>query len=378
MSLSLYSWNSHLVKTINSVLIYSASALLSFTYASTSKIGEVQTVPKTTQPSIPETYSNQPPAISNGPNRPANSDKVWDRILPIGGQVAIYNGYDLPLPLGISFLYSNVEQDQTISNLKVGYGGPANTNIDFLSFDKFRSKTNTPQLKIDAWVLPFLNVFATAGKIKGTIDINMSMPKGSVVTSDPVTNAINDGIQAYCAKNPVKCKAGSALLPDTPPDIFNGEPWRLSAEAEVEGYNYSFGAMLAGASGEWFYTMPIVYTQVDMKKSQVSGGTLNIQPRVGYTFDLNHDLEINLYTGASYMDTNQTIKGGFNLETMESTTDFDTPHTIAFEVHQENTNKWGGIVGFNLNVNKHLSTAMEYTGIIGDRRQLILMVNGRF
>ncbi|MCF7353516.1 outer membrane beta-barrel protein [Vibrio sp. CK2-1] len=378
MSLSLYSWNPHLVKTISSILIYSASALLSFAYASTSKIGEVQTVPQSSQPSLPRATSNQPPAISNGPNRPANSDKVWDRILPIGGQVAIYNGYDLPLPFGISFLYSHIEQDQTISNMKVGYGGPANVDIDFLSFDNFRSKTNTPQLKLDAWVLPFLNVFATVGKIKGTIDINMSMPKGSVVTSDPVTNAINDGIQAYCAKNPRKCKAGSALLPDTPPDIFGGDPWTLSAEAEIEGYNYSLGAMLAGASGDWFYTMPIVYTQTNMEKTKVSGGTINIQPRVGYTFDLNHGIDLNLYTGASYMDINQTLKGGFNLETMEASQDFDAPHTIAFEVHQENTDKWGGIVGFNVNVNKHLSAAMEYTGIIGDRRQLILMVNGRF
>ena len=378
MSLSLYSWNPHLIKTISSILIYSASTLLSFAYASTSKIGEVQTVPKSTQPSIPRTSNNKPPAISNGPNRPVNSDKVWDCILPIGGQVAIYNGYDLPFPFGISFLYSHIEQDQTISNMKVGYGGPANVKIDFLSFDHFRSKTNTPQLKLDAWVLPFLNVFATVGKIKGTIDINMSMPKGSVVTSDPVTNAINDGIQAYCAKNPFKCKAGSALLPDTPPDIFNGEPWRLNAEAEIEGYNYSLGAMLAGASGDWFYTMPIVYTQTNMEKSKVSGGTINIQPRVGYTFDLNHGIDLNLYTGASYMDTNQVLKGGFNLETMEASQDFDAPHTIAFEVHQENTDKWGGILGFNVNVNKHLSAAMEYTGIIGDCRQLILMVNGRF
>lgn len=340
-------------------------------------IGEVQTVPQVTNQSVPAT-SLHPSTSSPQPTRPASTDKVWDRVLPLGGQVAIYNGYDLPLPFGVSFLFSHVAQDQLLSDMKIGYGGPANVDIDFLSFDKFRSKTNTPQLKVDAWVLPFLNVFATVGRINGTIDINMSMPKGSVVTSDPVTNAINDGIQAYCAKNPLKCKAGSALLPDDPPDIFSGEPWRLSAEAEIEGYNYSLGAMLAGASGDWFYTMPIVYTQANMEKTKVSGGTINIQPRVGYTFYLNHGIDLNLYTGASYMDINQTLKGGFNLETMEASQDFDAPHTIAFEVHQENTDKWGGILGFNLNVNKHLSAAMEYTGVVGDRRQLVLMVNGRF
>lgn len=78
------------------------------------------------------------------------------------------------------------------------------------------------------------------------------------------------------------------------------------------------------------------------------------------------------------MDSRQHLSGGFNLETMESTQDYDAPHTIAFSVDQENTNKWAGIIGFNLNVNKHFSTALEYTGLIGDREQLILMVNGRF
>lgn len=335
-------------------------------------IGKVHTIPQAT------VVNNQSTPPQRSPQGPANKDKVWDRILPIGGQVAIYNGYDLPLPFGVSFLFAHVSQDQTISDMKAGYGGPANTNIDFLSFDKFRTQTNTPQLKLDAWVLPFLNVFATVGRIKGTIDIKMSMPKGSVVTSTPVTNAIQGGISAYCSKNPIKCKAGSNLLPDSSPDLFNGEPWQLGAEAHVEGYNYSFGAMLAGASGDWFYTMPIVYTQTKMKKTDVDGGTLNIQPRVGYMFNLDHGFDLGVYTGASYMDIDQTIKGGFNLETMEASKDFDSPHTIAFEVHQENTDKWAGIIGFNLNVNKHLSTAMEYTGLIGDRRQLILMVNGRF
>lgn len=368
-----------LSKKVSFTFINCALALSTSNTQAASKIGEVQTVPSaqgnvSTSSHYPMTSSTlQQPA-----NRPANTDAVWDRLLPIGGQVAIYNGYDLPLPIGVSFLYSYIEQDQSVDNLKVGYGGPANTNIDFLSFDKFRSKTNTPQLKIDAWLLPFLNVFATVGHIKGTIDINMSMPKGSIVTSDPVTNAINDGIQAYCAKNPLKCKAGSQLLPDESPDIFSGEPWRLNAEAEVEGYNYSLGAMLAGATGDWFYTVPIVYTQTEMKKTRVTGGTINIQPRVGYNFELNHGLQLALYTGASYMDTRQTISGGFNLETMEATQNFDAPHTIAFKVDQENTEKWAGILGFNFNINKHLSAAMEYTGVVGDRRQLILMVNGRF
>ena len=96
----------------------------------------------------------------------------------------------------------------------------------------------------------------------------MSMPKGSVATSDPVTNAVNDGIQAYCSNNPRKCKVIGNNLPDNKPNIFNGDPWQLNAEAEIEGYNYSFGAMLAGASGDWFYTNAHLSTLRQIWKKQ--------------------------------------------------------------------------------------------------------------
>ena len=73
----------------------------------TSQIGQVTTVPKANVAVASNSQeTGRPKPIGNGPNRPANSDKVWDRVLPIGGQVAIYNGYDLPLPFGISFVYS--------------------------------------------------------------------------------------------------------------------------------------------------------------------------------------------------------------------------------------------------------------------------------
>ena len=87
-----------------------------------------------------------------------------------------------------------------------------------------------------------------------------------------------------------------------------------------------------------------------MEKTNVSGGTLNIQPRIGYNFSLDYGIDLALYTGASYIDIRQHLSGGFNLETMESTQEYDAPHTIAFSVDQESTNKWAGIIGFNLEV----------------------------
>ncbi|MGO2507381.1 MAG: autotransporter outer membrane beta-barrel domain-containing protein [Vibrio hibernica] len=270
-----------------------------------------------------------------------HNKEAWDRVLPFGSQQAIVNGYDLPLPFGISFIYTRVQQEQLISNVKVGYNQKEGSHrkdrpltsipSDIFRFDQFSTDTQTPQIKVDAWVLPFLNVFASVGQLSGTTDLDL-------------------------------------VLRDTN---------HYNIEVDVKGHSYTVGAMIAGASGDWFYSMPLSYTESKMNKANVEGYALNIQPRVGYNFELNHGYKLSVYTGASYMDINQTLSGGY-VPGDTTSPDQDRDGAILFQVDQENAEKWAGIVGFNVNINKHFSTAFEASGISGDRRQFLMMLNGRF
>lgn len=271
-----------------------------------------------------------------------HNKEAWDRVLPFGSQQAIVNGYDLPLPFGVSFMYTRVQQEQLISNVNVGYNarpdGRLRNDIPLTSvkpstfrFDQFSTDTQTPQIKIDAWVLPFLNVFASVGQLSGTTELDL-------------------------------------VLRDTN---------HHKMEVDIEGHSYTVGAMIAGASGDWFYSMPISYTESQMKKANVEGYALNIQPRIGYNFELNHGYKLSVYTGASYMDINQTLSGGY-VPGDKASPDQDRDGAILFQVDQENAEKWAGIVGFNVNINEHFSTAFEASGISSDRRQFLMMFNGRF
>lgn len=311
-----------------------------------------------------------------------HNQEVWDHVLPFGGQTAIYNGYNLPLPFGISFLYSRVQQHQNISNVKVGYNGskgstssstntyisPQNIDPTLFRFDNFETDTQTPQLKIDAWVLPFLNVFATVGKLSGDSDLDM------VIGGDQLLSALHNQL-------PFQCKPGLTGKPcraiaNKIQDLAGGDH-HFSADVPIEGYSYTYGAMIAGATGDWFYTMPISYTQTHMKKASVDGGTINIQPRIGYNFELLHGYKLSLYTGASYMQTKQTISGSYK-PGGTAVPDQDQERAISFQVDQQNQSPWTGVIGFNLNINQYFSAAFESSGIAGDRNQYVIMVNGRF
>ncbi|MBD1574660.1 hypothetical protein HC725_15485 [Vibrio sp. S17_S38] len=313
-----------------------------------------------------------------------HNQEVWDHVLPFGGQTAIYNGYNLPLPFGISLLYSHVKQHQNISNMKVGYNGsssvgnnqinthisPQNIDPSLFRFDNFETDTQTPQLKIDAWVLPFLNVFATVGKLSGTTDLGMVLGGDQLLSQMPQCQPGRPGLVCRQAVKLISDKLdehGIQLAGDHEADM----------TIDIEGYSYTYGAMIAGATGDWFYTMPISYTQTHMKKASVDGGTINIQPRIGYNFELLHGYKLSLYTGASYMQTKQTISGSYKPGDT-AVPDQDQAGAISFQVDQQNQSPWTGVVGFNININQYFSAAFESSGIAGDRNQYVIMVNGRF
>ncbi len=77
------------------------------------------------------------------------------------------------------------------------------------------------------------------------------------------------------------------------------------------------------------------------------------------------------------MDINQTLSGGY-VPGDKASPDQDRDGAILFQVDQENAEKWAGIVGFNVNINEHFSTAFEASEISSDRRQFLMMFNGRF
>ncbi|MCW8345418.1 hypothetical protein MD535_05150 [Vibrio sp. ZSDZ65] len=280
---------------------------------------------------------------------PPKGAKKWDRALPFFAQEVIDKGYSLPKPYGISIIYTDTFQYMDITDLNVGINGSQKYPIEFVSFDNNSNNTQSPQLKLDAWVFPFMNVFGAVGKITGTADIGIKFSGNDLI------NQMGADCSLPPLQRPIVC-----LLKD--------EEAEFVAPAQLDGNNYTLGTILATGWNDYFVTLPISFTYADMRKNDAEGLILNVSPRVGKVIPTVGSQSVALYTGATYLDSTLTLTGTYTYSGVG----------IDYKVKQSNTDKWAGLVGANYNFNRDWSLMMEYGWKSDRKRQFISALNRRF
>ncbi|WP_394150257.1 hypothetical protein [Vibrio maritimus] len=278
--------------------------------------------------------------------------RKWDRPLPFFAQEVIDKGYSLPKPFGVSVIYANTYQQMDIRNLNVGLNGSRKVPIDFVTFDNNSSHTQTPQLKLDAWVFPFMNVFGTVGKISGDAHIEFKVDPEQMI----------DELQLDCSVvggQPLVCEGLRRLF---------ANPYGV--DVDITGTNYTLGTILATGWDDYFVTVPISFSYADMRKSDAEGFILNVSPRVGKQFMLKGTQSIAVYVGAAYLDSKLTITGKQAIP--------GTSSQLDYKIEQENIDKWAGLLGANYNFNRDWSISMEYGQNGSKKRQFVSSLTRRF
>ncbi|MFA0440358.1 hypothetical protein BCU70_19530 [Vibrio sp. 10N.286.49.C2] len=289
--------------------------------------------------------ANKDQDVADGTTAP----KKWDRALPFFAQEVIDKGYSLPKPYGISLIYTNTFQYMDITDLNVGINGSKQYPIEFVSFDNNSNSTQSPQLKLDAWLFPFMNVFGAVGKISGTADIGIQISGDDLI----------DQTGADCT---------GPIIGRPPQCIFQGREIGGVAKATLDGTNYTLGTILATGWNDYFVTLPVSFTYADMRKNDAEGLILNVSPRVGKVFPTVGSQSVAVYTGATYLDSTLTLTGTYTYEGVG----------IDYKVKQSNIDKWTGLVGANYNFNRDWSLMMEYGWKSDRKRQFISALNRRF
>jgi hypothetical protein len=291
----------------------------------------------------------------NVPMREGKEERYrdWNRALPFYGQQVIDKGYDLPLPWGVSLFYSDTFQGMDISDLEVSLQDDKPLRpIEFASLNDNSSSSQSPQVKVDVWVLPFLNVFAALGHVSGTAQVHVALNGDDLI----------DQSGANCDKP----------MPDALCRFAGQEAELPRFDVTFDGVSYTGGVVLAGGWNSYFVAMPISYTYADMSSTKSEGSIFSTSPRAGKIFQLAGSKSLALYGGASYLDSELIITGSYNYKIAEE--DF----RLEYKVKQENSNKWAGLVGANITFNRYWSWAFEYVGFTDDREQFITNLNRRF
>ena len=91
------------------------------------------------------------------------SDKSNSRKLPLARSWFEDKNIDLPLPFGASAFFTYMSRGIDITDVEVEFQNQPKQSInDFTSF-KLQNKSTVAAAKIDAWVLPFFNVYGLFG-----------------------------------------------------------------------------------------------------------------------------------------------------------------------------------------------------------------------
>jgi hypothetical protein len=282
-----------------------------------------------------------------------DAPRVWNHALPFLAQKVVDKGYDLPLPYGAGLIFSINEQEQLLTELEVGINGRDKVPMEFVSFDKALTTTDSLNAKIDAWLFPFLNVYATYGPLKGDAAIDILLD-GDLMLE-------HMGVDCSGPVRPRLC------------DRLEGQTFLLPIHTVPSGTSWGVGGVLAGGWKGWFVTIPFNYSRVDLGETIAEGSPIvTVTPRFGRNFVLGEMGNVALFAGGNYLKSELDISGTYRIPVEDEELTFD------YALKQKNKDAWNIVFGFNWDLNKQFSWNMEYDGFIGSRDAFIASVTWRF
>ena len=265
----------------------------------------------------------------------SQADNLSDS-LPLGKSLAA--GQELPLPLGVSANVFFLEQDLVGQSITVDIPPlPLPTGVVQLppglpaQSAKLESRATSTTAKLDAWLLPFLNVYGVAGYVDGE-----TTASGFSVGGLP--------------------PALASLLPN-------------SFSIAYSGPVYGAGITLAAGYNQYFASVDANYTESDLDIGDSTIEAFVISPRIGVTGSLG-GLNGSLYVGAMYQDVDEQQNGTVNFPVMGQAV------PVGYDVISEAEEQWNYLVGANLKAGESWNYGIEVG--FSERTHVMATLNYRF
>jgi hypothetical protein len=278
--------------------------------------------------------------------------RVWPHKLPIFGQKVTDLGFDLPNPYGVAALVVLLEQDVSLSDLRVklsdGSGEPQ--QVPFVGIGTSDVKTFTAEAKFDFWLFPFMNLFAFVGHIDGEAFVPV------VVPGEATLKAVAPALGARCDGPPGPLR----------PDLCD-QDFIILDNTNYQGTNLGVGLTLAAGFSRWFVAVPLSYTESNLSNTNDFVHAFQGSARFGFHVPYRDNGAFTAYLGTTYLDTEQDITG---------TVPFDA-FSIDYTIHQEAAGPWNYLAGLNWTITPKWWFQAEF-GFGGTRKNLITSVTYRW
>lgn len=222
---------------------------------------------------------------------------------------------ELPLKFGIGIDFFAMDQPYSIQSLAFSAPGLALPPVNTSTID-VQNEIRHMDIRLDAWVLPFLNLFAILGQVDGTTKVDLT--------------------------------SAGLLLPISSIDI------------DIDGNVYGAGATLAVANDRFFGTLTTSLTNTSLKGDfESSLKTVSLQPRAGF-YKKNYQV----WLGGLYLNTDEKHTG-----TIPLYLGGPSPIPVTFDVILDDKNALTPTLGGSYHFNKHFGVTMEAG--FGERKPIL-------
>jgi hypothetical protein len=228
---------------------------------------------------------------------------------------------DLPRTYGIGVDALTMRQQYNVRTVDIGLPGLVVTDPSVLDVD---SKIDHLDIKLDAWIFPFLNVFAIAGTLDGETTVDLS----------------------------------NISLPQIPVPLG-------AVNIDYDGTVFGAGFTAVYGQRDWFGSLTATYTDPSLDGDFTSSvDTVSLQPRLGKRYKSG-----SWWVGATYLATDESHSGTISLG-------IPTVPALPFEVELESSEEWNLNAGVQVDHSKSLQTLLEL-GLSG-RTHVLGNVTWRF
>jgi len=255
------------------------------------------------------------------------------RVLPFGADWAKKKGIDLPSPFGVSSFFTYMNRGVDITDVTVEFGGRAPESLSEYGSFAVKNQTYVAALKFDAWILPFLNVYALGGYAytSGNLNVDLTIDR--------------------------------SILPLPPVEM------NITTSSIVKGPYTGFGTTLVTGYKSWFLLADANYgiTWPDLVSNSINFTMLSL--RSGLSGKMGEKNSIRAWLGAAYMDSKCTIEIKENSDVLGE---------VIVQVEQRPVNPWTYQCGFLIGVGKNFEFMTELGSNFDDASLLVLNVAYRF
>ena len=236
------------------------------------------------------------------------------------------NGVELPRQFGIGFNLIGMERDIEVVDVNVSFLNLPQQSVADLADFEVKNRTTLAMARIDAWVLPFLDVYLMLGETRTDTSMAVSFEAGS---------------------------------PPEKVEVVNNE--------KVNGPLYGAGCTLVYGGTAWFCMADANYSRSDLESFDGTIDAWYLSSRLGW-HTTHGNFQYKLWGGAAYLDSARTL-----------TLSVDRPvlGTIAVNVDQRPANPWNAAIGGSVGINRRWDLMLEYGSNFSDATVLVLSATFR-